>query len=67
MKFHKLRIRKGMTLIEIVVVVSILGLLMALMATSISGLIRPSAKDTTDKMKAGHLITASWMLPTYVV
>ncbi|MBP7281371.1 MAG: type II secretion system protein [Leptospiraceae bacterium] len=53
MKFHKLRIRKGMTLIEIVVVVSILGLLMALMATSISGLIRPSAKDTTDKMKAG--------------
>mgnify|MGYP000873611133 CR=1 FL=1 len=53
MKLKKKQFRKGMTLIEIIVVVSILGLMMALMVSSISGLVRPSSKDTADKFKAG--------------
>lgn len=53
MRVRNLNFKKGMTLIEIIVVVSILGLLMGLMVSSISGLVRPSAKDTSDKMKAG--------------
>ena len=53
MKVPKRKIRSGKTLIEIIVVISILGLLMALMVSSISGLVRPSSKDTSDKMKAG--------------
>ena len=53
MKSKKPNYRTGMTLVEIIVVISILGLLMSLMVSSIVGLVRPSAKDTSDKMKAG--------------
>jgi general secretion pathway protein H len=44
--------RKGLTLVEIVVVVSIMGLLLSISITSVSNFIRPSTTDVSEKLKA---------------
>ena len=46
------RIRRGLTLIEMVVVVAILGLLMSFTINSLMNFIMPPARDVADKFKA---------------
>jgi general secretion pathway protein H len=50
MKLSKLK--KGLTLVEMVVVVSIIGFLLAIVGASIKGFIRPSSKSISEKLKA---------------
>jgi general secretion pathway protein H len=51
-KFRTISIRRGLTLIEIVVVVSILGIILTISISSLKNFIRPSAVDVADKLKA---------------
>lgn len=49
---NMLWVRRGLTLVEIVVVLTILGMLMTITAVSISNFIRPPPKDITENIKA---------------
>jgi prepilin-type N-terminal cleavage/methylation domain-containing protein len=48
----RLKFRKGLTLIEIAVVIAVMGTIMAIAISSLRGLIRPSAKDTASKFQS---------------
>ena len=50
--FKSISRRRGLTLVEIAVVVSIMGVLLSVSITSISSFIRPSATDVSEKLKA---------------
>lgn len=49
---NKFRLRRGLTLVEIAVVVMIIGSLLAFSITSISGFLRPGVADVSEKLKA---------------
>lgn len=47
-----MRYRKGLTLVELAVVISIIGLLMSMVISSLANLIRQSVADTSEKLKS---------------
>ncbi|MEM7181830.1 MAG: prepilin-type cleavage/methylation domain-containing protein [Spirochaetota bacterium] len=49
------QIRKGLTLVEQVVVVMIVGMLISMTMSSLMNLINPSAEDDADKLKASFI------------
>ncbi len=50
-----MKYRKGLTLVELAVVISIIGILMTMVISSLANLIRPSVADTSEKLKAAIL------------